>query len=103
MAMQEAPVVGAVYEDEDEQSFEVINFDEDEGIVEIEYEDGSVDEIDIDSWYELSVERISDDEEEDEDNVETDEDEDEDDEDLDDEDDDEDDDYDDDYEDEDDR
>jgi len=101
MAMQEAPVVGAVYEDKDEQTFEVINFDEDEGIVEIEYEDGSVDEIDIDSWYELSVERISDDDEDDDDDdIETD---DEDDEDVDDDEDDDDDDYDDDYEDDDDR
>jgi len=67
MPIQEAPVVGAVYEDKDEQSFEVINFDEDEGVVELEYEDGSVDEIDIDSWYELEIERIEDDEDDDED------------------------------------
>lgn len=58
MPMEEEPVVGAMYEDEDGLAFEVISFDEDEGIVEVQYEDGEVSEIDIDSWYELDLQRL---------------------------------------------
>lgn len=66
MPMHELPVVGAVYEDEDGRTFEVVNFDEDEGAVEVEYENGAVEEMDIDAWYLLDVEQISDEDEEEE-------------------------------------
>jgi hypothetical protein len=59
MPMEEEPVVGAMYEDEDGLAFEVLSFDEDEGIIEVQYEDGEVSEIDIDSWYELDLEQLS--------------------------------------------
>ena len=49
MPMEEEPVIGAMYEDEDGLAFEVVSFDEDEGIIEVQYEDGEVSEIDIDS------------------------------------------------------
>lgn len=66
MPMHEMPVVGAVYENEDGQTFEVLSFDENEGILEIEYENGAVEEIDVDAWYALDVELVSDDDDEDE-------------------------------------
>jgi len=71
MPMQEQPIVGALYEDADGLKFEVTGFDEDEGAVEIRYHDGSVDELDIDTWYEMELRRLkgdgewSDDEDED--------------------------------------
>ena len=46
MPMEEEPVIGAMYEDEDGLAFEVVSFDEDEGIIEVQYEDGEVSEID---------------------------------------------------------
>ncbi len=83
------PVKGQWYENvEEDETFRVLSVDEDAELVEIEYLDGDIEEMDLDSWHEMDLERIeepegwaaSDDEEED--------DEDEDDEDLDDEDDD---------------
>ena len=58
MPMDEEPVVGAMYEDEDGLAFEVLSFDEDEGIIEVQYEDGEVSEIDIDTWYEMDLQRL---------------------------------------------
>ncbi len=58
MPMEEEPVIGAMYEDEDGLAFEVVSFDEDEGIIEVQYEDGEVSEIDIDSWYELDLQKL---------------------------------------------
>lgn len=66
MPMQEDPVVGAVYEDPDGLTFEVTDFDEDEGAIEVRYDDGSVDEIDIDTWYEMELRRLEGDDEDDE-------------------------------------
>lgn len=58
MPMEEEPVVGSVYEDQDGQAFEVLSFDEDEGTIEIQYADGSVDEIDLDTWYEMDLQPL---------------------------------------------
>jgi hypothetical protein len=58
MPMEEEPVVGAMYEDEDGLAFEVLAFDEDEGTIEVQYEDGKVSEIDIDAWYEMELQRL---------------------------------------------
>lgn len=58
MPMEEEPVVGTMYEDEDGLAFEVLSFDEDDGIIEIQYEDDEVNEIDIDSWYELDLKKL---------------------------------------------
>lgn len=75
MPMEEEPVIGAMYEDEDGLAFEVVSFDEDEGIIEVQYEDGEVSEIDIDSWYELDLQKLKSrawkDDEEEEDEAET--------------------------------
>ncbi len=58
MPMQEEPIVGALYQDSDGLKFEVTGFDVDDGAIEIRYDDGSVDELDIDAWYELELRRL---------------------------------------------
>lgn len=55
MPMEEEPVVGRMYEDAEGQSFEILAFDEDDGTIEVQYEDGRLDEIDIDAWYEMDL------------------------------------------------
>jgi hypothetical protein len=84
------PVPGQWYENlEEEESFRVLSMDEDSELLEIEYLDGDIEEIDLEAWHEMDLERIeepegwseSDDEDEGEDDEDWDEDEDEDDED----------------------
>jgi hypothetical protein len=58
MPIQEDPIVGTFYEDPDGLTFEVTAFDEDEGAIEVRYDDGSVDEIGIDTWYEMELRRV---------------------------------------------
>ena len=58
MPIEEEPIVGAVYEDEEGRSFEVIAFDEDVGTIGVKYEDETVNEIDIDAWYEMELKRV---------------------------------------------
>jgi len=87
------PVPGQWYENlEEEEQFRVLSVDEDSELLEIEYLDGDIEEIDLESWHEMDLERIaepegwseSDDEDEAEDeDWEEDEDDDEDDDDLD--------------------
>ncbi len=72
MPMYEEPVVGAFYEDEDGRSFEVIAFDENDGSIEILYSDSTTDEIDLDDWYGLDLERLESDEEDEDELEETD-------------------------------
>jgi hypothetical protein len=95
------PVPGQWYENvEEEEQFRVLTVDEDAELVEIEYLDGDIEELDIEAWHEMDLDRIeqpegwseSEDDDEDEDDEDWD---DEDDEDEDDDDDDEDDDEDD--------
>lgn len=71
MPMYEEPVVGAFYEDEDGRSFEVIAFDENDGSIEIQYGDSTTEEIDLDDWYGLDLERLESDEEDDIEELET--------------------------------
>ena len=40
------------------QKFKVIAFDDHAATVEIQYFDGNIDEFDLDTWYELDMERI---------------------------------------------
>jgi hypothetical protein len=80
------PVVGQWYINADEEeTFRVITVDEDAEMVEIEYLDGEIEELDIDEWHELDLELTTepegwseDDDEEDEDEDDWDEDEEED-------------------------
>ncbi len=48
-----APEIGGWYKNEEGDSFEVIALDDDEGIVEIQYFDGAVEELDLETWYEM--------------------------------------------------
>lgn len=98
------PVPGQWYEDLEEESlFQVLSVDPDEELVQIQHEDGEIEEFDLDTWHELDLDKATQPEgwsgsdDEDEDDEEWDEDEDEDDDDWDDDDDDDDDDEDDDY------
>ena len=53
------PVKGQWYENlEDEDSFRVLSVDEDAELVEIEYLDGDLEELDLDTWHELDLEKI---------------------------------------------
>ena len=82
------PVRGQWYENvEEDETFRVLSVDEDAELVEIEYLDGDIEELDIDAWHEMDLERIPEPEgwaaehaadEEDEDDEDEDEDEDED-------------------------
>src|SRR5580658_9903223 len=79
------PVVGQWYENlEEEESFRVLSVDEDSELVEIEYLDGDIEELDIEAWHEMDLDRIeepegwsesdADDEAEDDDDLDDDED-----------------------------
>jgi len=85
------PVKGQWYESvEDDETFRVLSVDEDAELVEIEYLDGDIEELDLDAWHEMDLERIeepegwaaqeaqSDDDDDDEEEEEEDEDEDDD-------------------------
>ncbi len=71
------PVPGQWYENvEEEESFRVLTMDEDSELVEIEYLDGDIEEIDLETWHEMDLEltkepegwsETQDDEDEDED------------------------------------
>lgn len=104
MSRDYEPAIGQWYENiEDEDTFRVLSVDEDSELVEIEYLDGDIDEIDLEAWHDMDLELIEepegwsdededDDEDDDDEDDDWDEDEDEDDDDWDDDEDDEDDD-----------
>src|SRR5580658_9759231 len=53
------PVAGQWYENlEEEESFRVLSVDEDSELVEIEYLDGDIEELDIEAWHEMDLDRI---------------------------------------------
>ncbi len=102
MSRDYEPTPGQWYENvEEEESFRVLSVDEDPELIEIEYLDGDIEEIDVEAWHEMDLELTQepegwsdsdeeeddeeeDEEEEDEDDDDWDDDDDEDDEDLDD-------------------
>lgn len=47
------PEIGSWYEDESGGLFNVVAFDPHEGAVEVQYHDGTVEEIDVTSWQEM--------------------------------------------------
>jgi hypothetical protein len=70
------PAKGQWYQNvEEDETFRVLSVDEDAELVEIEYLDGDIEEMDIDTWHEMDLEKIEepegwadkDDEDEDED------------------------------------
>lgn len=57
MSTEMDPVVNNWYRDLDsERVFEVVAIDEDDGTVEIQYFESELEELDIDSWYEMNLE-----------------------------------------------
>ena len=82
MARDYDPVQGQWFEDlEENEIFRVLSVDPDEEIIEVQYENGDIEEIDLDTWHELDLERAeepegwaSDDEGEDEEEEDEDED-----------------------------
>ena len=53
------PIIGNWYRNEDTGAeFEVVALDEDMQTIEIQYTDGEVEELELDTWYDLPVERI---------------------------------------------
>ena len=59
MAIESDPIVGHWYEDLDNgQRFEVLEVDEDRRIIEIQYSNGDVDEIDLSDWYDMEFEPV---------------------------------------------
>lgn len=73
MARDYDPVQGKWYEDlEENEVFKVLSVDPDQELVEVQYENGDIEEIDLDTWHELDLEQAqepegwaADDEEED--------------------------------------
>lgn len=56
MATDADPIIGNWYENPDKgQKFEVVSLDEDNGLIDIQYVDGDLDEIDLDVWYEMDI------------------------------------------------
>lgn len=54
------PVKGQWYQNvEEDDSFRVLSVDEDAELVELEYLDGELEEIDLDTWHEMDLERIA--------------------------------------------
>jgi len=52
------PVPGQWYENlEEEESFRVLSVDEDSELVEIEYLDGDIEEIDLETWHEMDLDK----------------------------------------------
>ena len=93
MGRDHNPVPGQWYESlEDEETFQVLSIDEDSELIELQYEDGDVEEIDYETWQELDLDLTeepegwsgSDDDDEDDDDEEEDDDDDDDDDDWDD-------------------
>ena len=86
MSRDYEPVKGQWYENvEEDETFRVLSVDEDAELVEIEYLDGDIEEMDIETWHEMDLEKIAEpegwsdkDEEEDEEEEDLDDDEDDD-------------------------
>lgn len=88
MGRDHNPVPGQWYESlDDEEVFQVLSVDEDAELIELQYEDGDVEEIDYETWQELDLDLTDqpegwtasdDDDEEDEDDLDEDDDEDDD-------------------------
>ena len=56
MATEYEPRIGDWYRNPGEETFEIVAFDEADETVEIQYFDGTVEELDLDTWYELDIE-----------------------------------------------
>ena len=60
MSRDYEPVPSQWYENlEEEEQFRVLSVDEDSELIEIEYLDGDIEELDVEAWHEMDLERIS--------------------------------------------
>lgn len=58
MSRDYEPAAGQWYQNvEEEESFRVLSVDEDSELVEIEYVDGDIEELDIEAWHEMDLEK----------------------------------------------
>ena len=59
MSRDYEPAKGQWYQNvEEDETFRVLSVDEDAELVEIEYLDGDIEEMDIDTWHEMDLEKI---------------------------------------------
>ncbi len=54
----EQPVIGHWYRQPDGRLFEVVAFDEEEATVELQHFDGTLDEVDLDTWSGMLIESV---------------------------------------------
>ena len=60
MSRDYEPVAGQWYENlEEEEQFRVLSVDEDSELVEIEYLDGDIEELDVEAWHEMDLDKIA--------------------------------------------
>ena len=60
MSRDYEPASGQWYQNiEEEESFRVLSVDEDSELVEIEYVDGDIEELDIEAWHEMDLEKTT--------------------------------------------
>ncbi len=60
MATESDPIVNSWYQHLDKgQKFQVVAVDESDLVIEIQYFDGDIEEIDIDDWYQMDLEQIA--------------------------------------------
>mgnify|MGYP000181252604 CR=1 FL=1 len=60
MSRDNEPVRGQWYQNvEEEETFRVLTVDEDSELIEIEYLDGEIEELDIEAWHEMDLELTS--------------------------------------------
>ena len=56
----ESPIIGTWYADLDHaETFEIVAADEEVGNIEIQYFSGEIEELDMDTWYEMRVSAIA--------------------------------------------
>lgn len=55
MKVPAGPVIGDWYKNPEGDLFEIIALDSDEGVIEIQYFDGAVEELDMDTWFQSGM------------------------------------------------
>jgi hypothetical protein len=58
MATEYEPRIGDWYRTVNGENFEIVALDPDDSTLEIQYFDGTVEELDLDTWYELDLESV---------------------------------------------
>lgn len=60
MSVRENPILGGWYRDvDDDGTFQVVLFDETDGVVEIQYSNGDVRALELEEWLEMDVESVT--------------------------------------------